>query len=67
VAMYLADVFTASANLARLPALSVPCGLAEGLPVGLQLTGPAWSEGLLLRVAAAFERVTPWSRLEPAG
>src|SRR5690606_9184422 len=44
LAMYLADVFTASANLAKLPALSIPCGLSDGLPVGLQLTGPDWSE-----------------------
>lgn len=65
VRMYLADVFTASANLAGVPAISVPCGFAEGLPVGLQLTGPAFSEGLLLRMAAAYGRVTPWSAKQP--
>jgi aspartyl-tRNA(Asn)/glutamyl-tRNA(Gln) amidotransferase subunit A len=65
VQMYLADVFTVSANLAGIPALSVPCGLADGLPVGLQLTGPAWGESRLMRAGAAFERLTPWSGLVP--
>jgi aspartyl-tRNA(Asn)/glutamyl-tRNA(Gln) amidotransferase subunit A len=67
VSMYLADVFTASANLAKLPAISVPCGFADGLPVGLQLTAPHWREGRLLRTAAAFEALTPWSRTLPVG
>ena len=65
VQMYLADVFTVSANLAGIPAISVPCGLSEGLPVGLQLTGPAWGEATILRIAAAYERLTPWARLQP--
>jgi len=60
VQMYLADVFTVSANLAGLPAVSVPCGFAGGLPVGLQFTGPAWEEARLLRVGGAYERLTPW-------
>jgi aspartyl-tRNA(Asn)/glutamyl-tRNA(Gln) amidotransferase subunit A len=66
IAMYLSDVFTASANLAKLPALSMPCGLSDGLPVGLQLTGPDWREDRLLRLAGAFERATPWSQMAPA-
>jgi aspartyl-tRNA(Asn)/glutamyl-tRNA(Gln) amidotransferase subunit A len=54
--MYLADVFTVSANLAGLPGVSVPCGLdAQGLPIGLQLMGRAFDETGLLRVAAAYE------------
>ena len=54
--MYLADVFTVSANLSGLPAISVPCGLdAHGLPVGLHLTAPAFAESALLRTAAAYE------------
>ncbi len=54
--MYLADVFTVSANLAGLPAISVPCGLDDqGLPVGLQLTAPAFGETMLLRAAAGYE------------
>lgn len=55
--MYLADIFTVSAPLAGLPALSVPCGLSStGLPIGLQLTGRAWDEATMLRVADAYER-----------
>ena len=65
VQMYLADVFTVSANLAGIPAVSVPCGFADGLPVGLQLTGRAWDEGTLLKVAAEYERRTPWATARP--
>jgi aspartyl-tRNA(Asn)/glutamyl-tRNA(Gln) amidotransferase subunit A len=55
--MYLGDVFTVSANLAGLPAVSVPCGFtAERLPIGLQLIGRAFDEPTLLRVADAYER-----------
>jgi aspartyl-tRNA(Asn)/glutamyl-tRNA(Gln) amidotransferase subunit A len=54
--MYLADVFTVSANLAGLPGISVPCGLdAQGLPIGVQLMGAAFDENRLLDVAAAYE------------
>ena len=63
--MYLADLFTVSANLTGLPAISVPCGFADGLPVGLQLTGRAWDEGTLLRVAAEYERRTEWTKARP--
>ncbi len=64
--MYLADVFTVSASLAGLPAVSVPCGFtADGLPVGLQLTGRRFDEATLLRVADAYERDTGWSKQLP--
>ena len=63
--MYLADIFTVSANLSGLPAISVPCGFAGGLPVGLQLTGRAWDEATLLRVAADYERRTEWNLRRP--
>jgi len=53
--MYLSDVCTIPVSLAGLPALSIPCGLAEGLPVGLQIAGPAFSENLLFGVAHALE------------
>ena len=54
--MYLADVFTVSANLSGLPAISVPCGLdRQGLPVGLQMTAGSFAETTLLRAAAAYE------------
>jgi len=61
--MYLADVFTVAANLAGLPAISVPCGLTEAeLPVGLQLTGRPFDETTLLRAADALERRMPMRR-----
>jgi aspartyl-tRNA(Asn)/glutamyl-tRNA(Gln) amidotransferase subunit A len=64
--MYLGDVFTVSANLAGLPAISIPCGFtAEQLPIGLQLTGRMFDEATLLRVADAYERDTEWSKRHP--
>jgi len=56
LAMYLNDVFTIPSNLAGAAAISVPCGLSEGLPVGLQLLGPPQSEALLFKVAYAYEQ-----------
>jgi len=56
MAMYLADVLTIPPNMAGLPGLSIPCGLSEGLPVGLQLIGPQFSENTLFRAGHALER-----------
>jgi aspartyl-tRNA(Asn)/glutamyl-tRNA(Gln) amidotransferase subunit A len=56
LAMYLSDVFTIPSCLAGLPGLNVPCGLSEGLPVGLQLVGPQFAENVLFRVGHALER-----------
>jgi aspartyl-tRNA(Asn)/glutamyl-tRNA(Gln) amidotransferase subunit A len=56
LAMYLADVLTIPPNMAGLPGLSIPCGLADGLPVGLQLIGPQFSENTLFRTGHALER-----------
>jgi aspartyl-tRNA(Asn)/glutamyl-tRNA(Gln) amidotransferase subunit A len=56
LAMYLTDVLTIPSNMAGLPGLSIPCGLSEGLPVGLQLVGPQFSENTLFRVAYALEQ-----------
>jgi aspartyl-tRNA(Asn)/glutamyl-tRNA(Gln) amidotransferase subunit A len=64
--MYLSDVFTITPSLAGLPALSVPCGISTaGLPIGMQLVGRPFDEGLLLRVGGAFERETPWHQMRP--
>ena len=56
LAMYLSDVLTIPPNMAGLPGLSIPCGLSDGLPVGLQLIGPQFSENTLFRVGHALER-----------
>jgi aspartyl-tRNA(Asn)/glutamyl-tRNA(Gln) amidotransferase subunit A len=56
LAMYLADVLTIPPNMAGLPSLSIPCGLSGGLPVGLQLIGPQFSENTLFRAAHALEQ-----------
>ena len=64
--MYLADVFTVGANLAGLPAVSVPCGFtADRLPVGLQFIGPRLADRLVLQTAGAYEERTAWSRACP--
>ena len=63
VAMYLNDLYTVSANLAGLPGVSVPCGMDDGLPIGLQLIGNAFSEARLLNVAHRFQQATHWHRL----
>jgi aspartyl-tRNA(Asn)/glutamyl-tRNA(Gln) amidotransferase subunit A len=56
LAMYLSDLLTIPANMAGLPGLSIPCGLSEGLPVGLQILGPQFSENLIFRAGHALER-----------
>ena len=58
--MYLSDIYTVSANLAGVPAISVPCGLSgDGLPIGVQLVGNFWSEGVLLNFAHKYETAHP--------
>jgi aspartyl-tRNA(Asn)/glutamyl-tRNA(Gln) amidotransferase subunit A len=63
--MYLCDLFTVGANLAGLPALSVPAGMAGHLPLGIQFQGPPLAEEKLLAVGAAFQRVTDWHLRRP--
>jgi len=54
-------------NVWGLPAISVPCGFTSaGLPIGLQIAGPAWSEGDILRLAYNYEQATAWHRREPS-
>ncbi|HEX5419043.1 MAG TPA: Asp-tRNA(Asn)/Glu-tRNA(Gln) amidotransferase subunit GatA [Gammaproteobacteria bacterium] len=67
IEMYLNDIYTIGANLAGLPAVSLPCGFAHGLPVGLQLIGPHLAEGRLLQTAHRFQQATDWHRRVPLG
>jgi aspartyl-tRNA(Asn)/glutamyl-tRNA(Gln) amidotransferase subunit A len=71
VTMYLNDIYTIGANLAGLPAISIPCGFVREagreLPVGLQLVGPHFSESRLLSVSHQYQRLTDWHRQVPKG
>jgi aspartyl-tRNA(Asn)/glutamyl-tRNA(Gln) amidotransferase subunit A len=68
VQMYLNDIYTIPANLAGLPAASIPCGFgAGGLPVGLHLVGNYFSEAKILNVAHQYQKATDWHRREPKG
>jgi aspartyl-tRNA(Asn)/glutamyl-tRNA(Gln) amidotransferase subunit A len=63
--MYLSDIFTLSVNLAGICGISIPCGFADGLPVGLQIMGKPFAEETILRVAYAYEQATEWHRRRP--
>ncbi len=64
--MYLSDVFTLNQNLAGICGVSLPCGFDErGLPIGLQLNGPAFGEAQMLHVAYAYEQATEWHTRKP--
>jgi len=67
ITMYLNDIYTIGANLAGLPAISVPCGFVQGLPVGLQIVGPHFSEARVLATAHAFQGATDWHTRIPVG
>src|SRR6185503_10280148 len=64
--MYLSDVFVVAVNLAGIPALSVPCGLSNGLPIGMQIMGPHLSEETLLRIGHMYQSQTNWHMQHPA-
>lgn len=66
LSMYLSDLMTIPVNLAGLPGLSLPCGFANGLPIGLQLIGNVLQEAELLQVAYAYEQATSWHQNQPA-
>ncbi|MEM1173322.1 MAG: Asp-tRNA(Asn)/Glu-tRNA(Gln) amidotransferase subunit GatA [Pseudomonadota bacterium] len=65
VTMYLNDIYTIGANLAGLPAMSVPCGFADGLPVGLHLVAPHFAEGALLKAGHQYQLLTDWHTHAP--
>jgi aspartyl-tRNA(Asn)/glutamyl-tRNA(Gln) amidotransferase subunit A len=67
VAMYLEDIYTIATNLAGLPGMSLPCGLVDNKPVGLQIIGNYFDEARLLNVAHRFQQVTDWHMQQPTG
>jgi len=67
ITMYLNDIYTIGANLAGLPAMSIPCGFLGGLPVGLQIIGAHFAEAKLLNVAHVFQRESDWHQRMPEG
>ena len=67
VSMYLSDIYTIAANLAGLPAMSIPAGLVDGMPTGLHIVGNYFDEGRLLNVGHQFQQVTDWHTRIPEG
>jgi len=67
ISMYLSDIYTSAINLAGLPALSIPAGFIDGLPFGMQLISPPFTEGKLLNVAHRYQQVTDWHKKLPKG
>lgn len=65
LAMYLEDICTITCNLVGIPGISIPCGFDHGMPIGLQLLGPAFGEDLLLRAAYGFEQATEYHKQRP--
>ena len=65
ISMYLNDVYTVSINLAGLPAISIPAGFIDGMPIGMQITGDYFSEALLLNVACQYQEMTDWHTKRP--
>ena len=67
VSMYLSDIYTVSVNLAGLPAISIPAGFSDGLPIGMQIIGNYFQEARLLNVAHRYQQMTDWHKQVPGG
>ena len=65
--MYLEDIYTIATNLAGLPGMSIPCGMVEGKPVGLQIIGNYFDEARILSAAHQYQQSTDWHDLAPEG
>lgn len=65
ISMYLSDIYTVPANIAGIPGISVPCGMADGLPVGLQILGDYFKEDMLFNIAYSYEQSTNWHKMMP--
>ncbi len=63
--MYLSDVFTIPVNIAGLPAITIPAGFADGLPIGMQIIGKPFSEETILKIAYAYQQATDWHKMRP--
>jgi aspartyl-tRNA(Asn)/glutamyl-tRNA(Gln) amidotransferase subunit A len=66
IQMYLSDICTLSANIAGIPAISIPAGFVGNLPVGMQLMAKPFAEETLFRIAYAYEQATEWHKRRPA-
>jgi len=66
IQMYLSDVCTLPINIAGVPAISIPAGFAEGLPIGMQIIGKPFDEETILRIAFAYEQATDWHNRRPS-
>lgn len=65
MAMYLSDIYTVPANITGIPAISIPCGMVDGLPVGLQIMSGYFREDILFNIAYSFEQSTKWHSITP--
>lgn len=65
LSMYLSDIYTVPVNIAGIPAISIPCGFNDGLPVGLQLIGNYYREDVLFNIAYSYEQSTNWHKMQP--
>ena len=63
--MYMNDICTIPANIAGLPAISIPSGISKNLPIGLQFIGPQFGDKKILQIASNFEKATDWHKLNP--